>query len=126
VIDIAGDGSIQMNIQEMATAVNNKLGIVICVLNNGHLGMVRQWQELIHGKRYSQTDLSNNPDLVKIALAYGANAIRVTKLEEVREALEGALKTKDRPTLIDFVVAREENVYPFVPAGQAINEMIVD
>jgi acetolactate synthase-1/2/3 large subunit len=126
VIDIAGDGSIQMNIQELTTAVNNKLGVVICVLNNGHLGMVRQWQELIHGKRYSHTNLENNPDLVKIAEAYGAKAIRVTKLEDVKGALDEAIRTNDRPTLIDFIVAREENVFPFVPAGQAINEMLVD
>ncbi len=126
VIDIAGDGSIQMNIQEMTTAVNNKLPIKICVLNNCYLGMVRQWQELIHGKRYSQTDLCNNPDLVKIAEAYGAAGIRVKKVEEVRPAIEEALKIKDRPTLIDFQIAREENVFPFVPAGQAINEMIID
>jgi acetolactate synthase-1/2/3 large subunit len=126
VIDVAGDGSIQMNIQELSTAVNNKLGVIICVLDNGHLGMVRQWQELIHGKRYSQTDLSNNPDLVKIAEAYGAKGIRVDKIEDVRPALEEAIRTNDRPTLIDFMVARTENVFPFVPAGQAINEMIVD
>lgn len=126
VIDIAGDGSIQMNIQELTTAVNNKLPIKICVLNNCYLGMVRQWQELLHGKRYSQTDLCNNPDLVKIAEAYGAKGIRVTKPEEVKKALEEALKIKDRPTLIDFAVVREENVLPFVPAGQPINEMIID
>jgi acetolactate synthase-1/2/3 large subunit len=126
VIDIAGDGSIQMNIQELATAVNNKLPIKICVLNNSYLGMVRQWQELLHGKRYSQTDLENNPDLVKVAQAYGVKAIRVTKADEVKKALEEAMHTKDGPTLIDFSVAREENVFPFVPAGQAINEMLVD
>ena len=126
VIDIAGDGSIQMNIQELTTAVNYKLPIKICVLNNCYLGMVRQWQELLHGKRYSQTDLFNNPDLVKIAEAYGAKGIRVTKPEEVKKALEEALKIKDRPTLIDFAVVREENVLPFVPAGQPINEMIID
>jgi acetolactate synthase-1/2/3 large subunit len=126
VVDIAGDGSIQMNIQELTTAVNNKLPIKICVLDNAYLGMVRQWQELIHGKRYSHTDLDNNPDLIKVAEAYGAKGIRVTKQEEVRPALEEALKVKDRPVLIDFIVAREENVFPFVPAGQAINEMLVD
>ena len=126
VIDIAGDGSIQMNIQELTTAVNNKLPIKICVLNNCYLGMVRQWQELLHGKRYSQTDLFNNPDLVKVAEAYGAKGIRISKMSEVKPALEEAFKTKDRPTLIDFVVAREENVLPFVPAGQPINEMIID
>ena len=126
VFDIAGDGSIQMNIQELTTAVNNKLPIKIAVLDNAYLGMVRQWQELLHGKRYSSVDLEANPDLVKIAEAYGAKAIRVTKIEEVRPAIEESLAVKDRPTLIDFKVAREENVYPFVPAGQAINEMLVD
>ncbi len=126
VVDIAGDGSIQMNIQELTTAVNNKLPIKICVLNNSFLGMVRQWQEIIHGKRYSQTNLCNNPDLVKIAEAYGAAGIRVTKQEEVRGALEEAMKIKDRPTLIDFKIVKEENVFPFVPAGQPINEMLVD
>ena len=126
VFDIAGDGSIQMNIQELTTAVNNKLPIKIAVLDNAYLGMVRQWQELLHGKRYSSVDLEANPDLVKIAEAYGAKAIRVTKIEEVRAAIEESLAVKDRPTLIDFKVAREENVFPFVPAGQAINEMLVD
>ena len=126
VFDIAGDGSIQMNIQEMTTAVNNKLPVKIAVINNSYLGMVRQWQELLYGKRYSQVDLEKNPDLVKIAEAYGAAGIRVTKLEEIRPAIEESLKIKDRPTLIDFVVAREENVMPFVPPGQALNEMLVD
>ncbi len=126
VIDIAGDGSIQMNIQEMTTAVNYKLPVKICVLNNCYLGMVRQWQELIYKKRYSQTDLCNNPDLVKLAEAYGAKGMRVTKQEEVKKALKQAMEIKDRPVLIDFHVAREENVFPFVPAGQAINQMIID
>jgi len=126
VIDIAGDGSIQMNIQELTTAVNNKLPIKIAVLDNGYLGMVRQWQELIHGKRYSQVDIGNNPDLVRIAEAYGAKGILVTKQEEVRAAIEESLKINDRPTLLDFKVSREENVFPFVPVGQAINQMIID
>ncbi len=126
VVDIAGDGSIQMNIQEMATAVNNKLPIKIAVLNNSYLGMVRQWQELLYDRRYSQTDLCNNPDLVKIAEAYGAAAMRITKPEEVKKALEDAMKIKDRPVLMDFMVNKEENVFPFVPPGQAINEMLID
>ncbi len=126
VIVIAGDGSIQMNIQELNTAVNNKLPIIIAILNNSYLGMVRQWQELLYGKRYSSVDLDNNPDFIKIAQAYGANAIRVTKIEEVEAALKNAMATKDRPTVIDFVVEKEENVFPFVPPGQPINEMLVD
>ncbi len=126
VIDIAGDGSIQMNIQELNTAVNNKLPVIIAILNNNYLGMVRQWQEIIHGRRYSQTDLTNNPDFIKIAEAYGANAIRVEKVEDIEPALRNAIATRDRPTVIEFIIAREENVFPFVQPGQAINEMIVD
>jgi acetolactate synthase-1/2/3 large subunit len=126
VFDIAGDGSILMNIQEMVTAVNYKVPVKIAVLNNGYLGMVRQWQELLYGKRYSAVDLEQNADLVKVAEAFGAAAIRVTKPEEVKPAIEESLKIKDRPTLIDFKVAREENVLPFVPPGQALNEMLVD
>ncbi|NQT30380.1 MAG: biosynthetic-type acetolactate synthase large subunit [Candidatus Saganbacteria bacterium] len=126
VFDIAGDGSIQMNMQEMTTAVNNKLPIKIVVLNNCFLGMVRQWQELLYDKRYSATNLCNNPDLVKVARAYGAEAMRITKPEEVKKALLEALKIKDRPVLLDFVVHKEENVFPFVPPGQAINEMLID
>lgn len=126
VFDIAGDGSIQMNIQELATAVIHKLPIKIAVLNNCFLGMVRQWQELLYDKRYSSTNLCNNPDLVKVAEAFGAAAMRITKPEEVKKALEDAMKINDRPVLMDFVVHKEENVFPFVPPGQAINEMLVD
>ncbi|MDD5382933.1 MAG: biosynthetic-type acetolactate synthase large subunit [Candidatus Margulisbacteria bacterium] len=126
VFDIAGDGSIQMNIQEMATAVNHKLPIKIAVLNNCYLGMVRQWQEILYEKRYSQTDMCDNPDLVKIAEAYGAAGMRITKVDEVKKALNEALKIKDRPCLLDFRVTKEENVFPFVPPGQAINEMLID
>ncbi len=126
VFNIAGDGSIQMNIQELATAVNNKLPIKIIVLNNCFLGMVRQWQELLHGKRYSSTNLCQNPDLVKIAEAYGLKAMRISEKDQVESTLKQALEYKDGPMLIDIVVAKEENVLPFVPAGQAINEMIID
>ncbi|MBU1090773.1 MAG: biosynthetic-type acetolactate synthase large subunit [Candidatus Omnitrophica bacterium] len=122
VIDIAGDGSIQMNIQELATAVNNHLPVKIAILNNGYLGMVRQWQELFYKKRYSHTTLVN-PDFVKLAESYGAVGIRVTKKEEVRSAIEKAISI-DNTVLIDFRVEREENVYPMVPAGEAINRMI--
>ena len=124
VFDIAGDGSIQMNIQELATAVANKLPVKIAILNNRYLGMVRQWQQLFYKKRYSCSDISIQPDFVKLAEAYGAVGIRVEKKEEVRSAIEKALKINDRPTLIDFRIDREENVFPMVPAGSAINEMI--
>jgi acetolactate synthase-1/2/3 large subunit len=126
VVDISGDGSIQMNIQELATAVNNKLPIKIVVLNNSYLGMVRQWQELLINRRYSHTAMHNNPDLVKIAEAYGAVGIRITKPSEVKKVLQESLKIKDRPVLLDFTVAEKENVFPFVPANQAINEMLID
>ena len=122
VIDIAGDGSIQMNIQELATAVSHKLPIKIAILNNGFLGMVRQWQELFYNRRYSYTEL-DNPDFVKIAEAYGAVGIRVTKKSEVRSALDEALRV-DKPVVLDFVIEREENVYPMVPPGEAINKML--
>jgi acetolactate synthase-1/2/3 large subunit len=102
VADFAGDGSIQMNIQELTTAVNNKLPIKIFVLNNCFLGMVRQWQELIYDRHYSHTNLCNNPDLVKIAEAYGAAAKRVDKMEDVKAALEWSLTVTDRPVLIDY------------------------
>ena len=126
VFDIAGDGSIQMNIQELITAVIHKLPIKIAVLNNSFLGMVRQWQELLYEKRYASTNLCNNPDLCKVAEAFGAASMRITKPEDVKKALEDAMKITDRPVLMDFVIAKEENVFPFVPPGQAINEMLVD
>lgn len=124
VFDIAGDGSIQMNIQELATAVGNKLPVKIAILNNYYLGMVRQWQELFYKKRYSCTSLKKGcPDFVKLAEAYGATGIKVTKKEEVRKAIDEALKTKG-PVFLNFEVHEEENVFPMVPAGEAINRMI--
>ncbi|MFC1594578.1 biosynthetic-type acetolactate synthase large subunit [Candidatus Omnitrophota bacterium] len=122
VFDIAGDGSIQMNIQELATAVTYKIPVKIAILNNGYLGMVRQWQELFYKKRYAYTTLVN-PDFVKLAESYGAVGIRVTKKKEVRPAIEKAIAT-DNVVVIDFKVEPEENVFPMVPAGEAINRMI--
>jgi acetolactate synthase I/II/III large subunit len=125
--DIAGDGSIQMNIQEMATAVINKLPVKIAILNNRYLGMVRQWQTLFWHNRLSFTDLDyDTPDFVKLAEAYGAVGLRVTEESEVKAAIKKAMSIKDRPCLIDFVVARDENVMPMVPAGGTVNEMLVD
>ena len=123
VFDIAGDGSIQMNIQELATAVHNKLPINIAILNNHFLGMVRQWQEMFHDHRYSSTCLIDNPDFVKLAEAYGAKGIRITKKKDVRPAIEEAIGSPET-VILDFEVAREENVFPMVPAGKAIKEMI--
>ncbi len=124
VIDIAGDGSVQMVSQELATAVASKLPINIFILNNGYLGMVRQWQELFYHCRYSSTDLAvGTPDFVKLAEAYGAKGIRVTKKSEVESAIKEAIKSP-KTVVVDFVVEREENVFPMVPSGVSISEMI--
>jgi len=124
VIDVAGDASIQMNIQEMATAVQFGLPIKIVILNNGYLGMVRQWQELFCEKRYSCTCMDFAPDFVKLAEAYGAVGLRATKPEEVVPVLKKGLKLP-RTVIMDFVVAREEGVYPMVVAGAPITEMLL-
>ena len=125
VFHIAGDGSIQMTIQELTPAVAHKLPIKTAIMNNRYLGMVRQWQELFWNRRYSGVDLSAQPDFVKLADAYGAAGIRIEKPEEVRPALEKAMQIDDRPTVMDFRIAREENVFPMIPAGQSIEEMMV-
>ena len=123
VIDIAGDGSIQMNIQELATAVKERLPVKIAILNNGFLGMVRQWQELFFNRRYSSTVLSDgNPDFIKLAEAYGAAGILVEHTDQVRDAIDAALAI-DGPVILDFRINPEENVYPMVPAGEAIHRM---
>jgi acetolactate synthase-1/2/3 large subunit len=123
VFDIAGDGSFQMNSQELATVVKNDIPVIVAILNNGFLGMVRQWQDLFFDKRYSFTSIDDSVDFVKLAEAYGAFGLRVTKPEEVGPALKEAVDSL-RPTVIDFVVEREENVSPMVPAGAAINEIL--
>ncbi len=122
VFNIAGDGSIQMNIQELCTAVNYGLPINVVIINNGYLGMVRQWQELFYNRRYSHSELLN-PDFVKLAEAYGAEGIRVTKKAQIVPALEQAIKSP-RPVVIDFVVDRENNVLPMVPPGESLNKML--
>ncbi len=123
VIDVAGDGSIQMNIQELATAVSYRLPVKVIVLNNGYLGLVRQWQELFYKGRYSHTRLNGNPDFVKLAEAYGATGYRVKDPKDLRDALEQTLQTEG-PVFLDVHIAQEENVFPMVPAGEAINRMI--
>ena len=124
VVDIAGDSSIQMNIQEMATAVQSSLPVKIVILNNGYMGMVRQWQELFYGKRYVSTCMDCAPDFVKLAEAYGAVGLRATKPEEVESVLAEGLKIP-QPVIMDFVVEKEEGVYPMVPAGAAITDMLL-
>lgn len=124
VVDIAGDGSIQMNIQEMATAVQYNVPVKIAILNNGYLGMVRQWQELFYNRCYAHTEMSHAPDFVKLAEAYGAVGLRAKKPEEVEAVIKKSLSTP-KPVIMDFVVEREECVYPMVPAGEPITEMLL-
>ncbi len=124
VINIAGDGSFRMNCTEIATAVEYRVPIIIAILNNHVLGMVRQWQELFYDGRYSSTTIDRGTDFVALAEAFGAIGIRVTKPEEVDAALLKALESKDRPVLIDFEIDRDDKVFPIVPPGAAINELI--
>ena len=124
VIDIAGDGSIQMNIQELATVIEYDLPIKVAILNNGYLGMVRQWQQLFYDKRYCATPMNVAPDFVRLAEAYGAVGLRAEKPSEVEPVIKEALRVK-KPVLMDFVVEREECVYPMVPAGAAIDNMLL-
>lgn len=142
VISISGDGGMQMNIQELATAVLEELPIISCVFNNNNLGMVRQWQKLFYGKRYSMTCLRSGaacrgrcgevecptytPDFVKLAESYGAIGIRVTKKEEIREAFEKAKESKKTPVLIEFEIDPEDLVYPMIRPGGTLKDMILD
>ncbi len=125
VVCITGDGGFQMTSFELATCVENKIPVKVAIMNNGYLGMVRQWQEFFFGKRYSHSDLrSGNPDFVKLAESYGAAGFRITKPEEMKPVLEKALEINDRPVVMDFQVVQEANCYPMVPAGAALNEMV--
>lgn len=122
---ITGDGSIQMCIQEMMTAVQYKLPVKIAIINNAYLGMVRQWQDLFYNDRYSEVDLAASPDYVKLADAYGAKGFLVEDPEEVDKVIKKAMEINDVPVMIDFRVAREDNVWPMIPSGQTIKEMMV-
>lgn len=142
VIAISGDGGMQMNIQEFATAVLEELPLILCVFNNTYLGMVRQWQKLFYGKRYSMTDLRSGaatrrgeeppvkytPDFVKLAESYGAKGIRVTRPEEMKPAFEEAKRNRALkvPTLIEFILDPEDQVYPMVQPGGTLEKMILD
>lgn len=123
VICISGDGSFQMNLQELATAINNHLTIMVIIMNNNYLGMVRQWQEFFFNKRYSSTALTGNPDFVKLIEAYGGTGIRVNKKQELYPALEKALSL-NKFVLIDCIIPGEENVFPMVSPGSPIDQMI--
>ncbi|HHZ20023.1 MAG TPA: biosynthetic-type acetolactate synthase large subunit [Firmicutes bacterium] len=123
VVCIAGDGSFQMNMQELATLVAYQLPVKVVILNNGYLGMVRQWQELFFQKRYSCTELTGNPDFVKVAEAYGIKGYRIQNSTELKPVLAEAFRTPG-PAVVDCVVAREENVFPMVPQNGSINKML--
>ncbi|MCX7759987.1 MAG: biosynthetic-type acetolactate synthase large subunit [Hydrogenothermaceae bacterium] len=125
VFAIEGDGSFIMNVQDLATAVQYRVPVKIAIINNGFLGMVRQWQQFFYDSRYASVCLSVQPDFVKLAESFGAVGLRATKPSEVREVLVKAMEINDRPVLIDFVVDREENVLPMVPAGKSYREMIL-
>lgn len=123
VVCISGDGSFQMNLQELSTAVYYDIPVKVAILDNGYLGMVRQWQDLFFNKRYSNTNLNGNPDFVKVAEAYGATGFLVERKEDVSEVLKRAFEV-DGPVVMDFKTEQEENVFPMVPAGEAIHRMI--
>lgn len=124
VINIAGDGSFRMNCNELATAVEYKLPVVIAILNNQVLGMVRQWQQLFYDGRYSATSIDRETDFVALAEAYGAIGIRVSRPEDVDGAIMKALASTDRPVVIDFEIDKDEKVFPIVPPGAPIDELI--
>jgi len=122
VVDVAGDGSIQMNIQELGTIAHYGLPVKVVILNNLYLGMIRQWQELFYGRRYSQSDMTQAPDFVKLAEAYGIKGLRATKPDEVKNVLQEGLETPG-PVVMDFQVEPEENVFPMVKPGTPLSEM---
>jgi acetolactate synthase-1/2/3 large subunit len=127
IISISGDGGFQMNIQELITAVANKVPVTFIIINNSFLGMVRQWQELFHAEKYSFTDLgSSNPDFVKIGTALGIPSWSTDKISEVDNLLGKALNTEDGPTLVEFKVSKEEMVFPMVPSGGSVSDMILE
>jgi acetolactate synthase-1/2/3 large subunit len=123
VVCVSGDGSIQMNIQELATCAEEGIAVKVFVMNNGYLGMVRQWQELFWDRRYSQVETGRWPDLVRLAEGYGATGMRFTDKRTLVDDLRGALAT-DGPVLVDVRVTPEENTYPMIPAGQPARNMV--
>ena len=120
---IAGDGSVQMNAQELATCAQNKIPIKVFIINNGYLGMVRQWQELFWDGKYSQVDMGQFPDFVKLAEAYGVTGMRLEDKTTLVEDMKRAIAIEG-PVVVDVRVTREENTYPMIPAGHAAREMV--
>jgi len=125
VICFSGDGSIQMNIQEIATAMEWKTPVIVAILNNRFLGMVRQWQELFYDHRYSEVEMKVLPDFVMLAESYGAAGFVAKVKDDVDKVIEAALKITDRPIIIDFQTTLEDNVYPMVPAGGAVSDIVL-
>jgi acetolactate synthase-1/2/3 large subunit len=123
VVCLAGDGSLIMNVQELATCVTEQIPVKVFLMNNGYLGMVRQWQELFWDKRYSAVEMGASPDWVKLAEAFGAKGMVVTDKTELKEAFRSAL-AEEGPVLVDVRVTKEENCYPMIPAGQAARDMV--
>jgi acetolactate synthase-1/2/3 large subunit len=124
VIDVAGEASILMNIQELSTIVQYRLPVKTFILNNQYMGMVRQWQELLHGSRYSESYMDSLPDFVKLAEAFGCVGLRATKLSEVDDVIKEMIAVK-RPVVVDMCVDQKENCFPMIPSGAAHNEMIL-
>ena len=124
VIDIAGEGSIQMNIQELSTICQYQLPVKIFVLNNEYLGMVRQWQELLHGGRYSHSYSAALPDFVKLAESYHIKGLRAEKTSDLDQVIDDML-AHDGPVFVDVIVDKNENCFPMIPSGKAHNEMIL-
>ena len=124
VVDIAGEASILMNMQEMSTAVQYRLPIKVFILNNEYMGMVRQWQELLHGGRYSESYSESLPDFVKLAEAYGGVGIRCANPGDLDDAIREMIDTP-RPVIFDCVVDKAENCFPMIPSGKAHNEMLL-
>jgi acetolactate synthase-1/2/3 large subunit len=120
---IAGDGGFQMTLCDLSTAVENNINVKFAILNNGVLGMVKQWQDLFYEKDFFATIYSGNPDFVKLAEAYGIPGLRVTEQDQVSNAIQQAMEIPG-PVVIDFVVKDDENVYPMIPAGESVNEMM--
>ena len=126
VIAIIGDGGFQMTMCELATAVINKLPIKIVIINNAYLGMVRQWQELFFENRLSGVDMEGNPNFVKLAESFGVKGFRLKRSADVKRVIASALAYNDGPCLIDVEVAKEDNVYPMIPAGRSYSDMLVE
>lgn len=126
VIAVVGDGGFQMTLSELSTAVINKLPVKILIINNNYLGMVRQWQSLFYGNRLSGVDLEGNPDFAKLAEAYGAKGLKIKRSADVKRIVSAALAYNDGPVVIDALVSKEDNVFPMIPAGASMRDMILE